>query len=119
MGLAEHRGKVVLLDFWATWCGPCRALSPTLRELGHRYASRGLVVVGVNVDEDGPANVPTFTRMLHLDYPQLAAQPSTQRDWEVRFLPTTVIIDRTGMIRRVSTGNESEASLVAEIEKYL
>lgn len=119
MGLAEHRGKVVLLDFWATWCGPCRALSPTLRELGHRYADRGLVVVGVNVDEDGPGHVPMFTRALRLDYPQLAAQPMTQRDWEVRFLPTTVIIDRTGMIRRVSTGNEPEATLVAEIEKYL
>ena len=119
MGLAEHRGKVVLLDFWATWCGPCRALSPTLRELGHRYAGRGLVVIGVNVDEDGPSHVPMFTRALQLDYPQLAAQPGTQRDWEVRFLPTTVLIDRAGMIRRVSTGNESEASLAAEIEKYL
>jgi thiol-disulfide isomerase/thioredoxin len=117
--LAAVRGKVVLLDFWATWCGPCARLSPTLERLWQRYASRGLIVVGVNVDEDGPALVPAFQRRFGLTYTQTAAQPSTQRVWDVRYLPTTVLIDRTGMIRRVASGDETEDSLAREIEKYL
>lgn len=117
--LAAVRGKVVLLDFWATWCGPCARLSPTLQRLSQRYESRGLVVVGVNVDEDGPALVPAFQRRFGLTYTQTAAQPATQRAWDVRYLPTTVLIDRTGMIRRVASGDETEDSLASEIEKYL
>lgn len=117
--LAATRGKVVLLDFWATWCGPCVRLSPTLQRLSNRYESRGLVVVGINVDEDGPAGVPAFQRRYGLSYTQTAGTGDVQRAWDIRYLPTTVLIDRNGMIRRVATGDESEASLAHEIEKYL
>jgi cytochrome c biogenesis protein CcmG/thiol:disulfide interchange protein DsbE len=119
MDLAALRGKVVLLDFWATWCGPCARLSPTLERLSRRYGSRGLVVLGVNVDEDGPGLVPAFQQRFGLTYPQLANEPSTQRDWDVRYLPTTVLIDRGGMIRRTATGDESEEELAHEIERLL
>jgi thiol-disulfide isomerase/thioredoxin len=119
LDLATLRGKVVLLDFWATWCGPCVQLSPTLQRWSRRYESRGLVVVGVNVDEDGPAGVPAFQRRLGLTYTQLAVEGSAQRDWSVQYLPTTVLVDRSGMIRRVNSGAESEESLASEIEKYL
>ncbi|MBL8684888.1 MAG: TlpA family protein disulfide reductase [Myxococcales bacterium] len=117
--LAALRGKVVLLDFWATWCGPCARLSPTLQRLSQRYESRGLVVIGVNVDEDGPGLVPAFQRRYGLSYTQVAGQGPVQAAWEVRYLPTTVVIDRAGMIRRVASGDETEASLAHEIEKYL
>jgi cytochrome c biogenesis protein CcmG/thiol:disulfide interchange protein DsbE len=119
MDLATLRGKVVLLDFWATWCGPCARLSPTLQRLSNRYESRGLVVIGVNVDEEGPGMVPAFQRRFGLSYPQLANEPTTQREWDVRYLPTTVLIDRAGMIRRTGSGDETEQALAHEIEKYL
>ncbi|MDP3279161.1 MAG: TlpA disulfide reductase family protein [Deltaproteobacteria bacterium] len=117
--LETLRGKVVLLDFWATWCGPCQRLSPTLRTLQQRYAARGLVVVGVNVDEDGPALVPAFMQRFGVDYLQLAGDRSTQRAWGVQYLPTTVLLDRQGMIRRTSTGDESLESLVRQVEPLL
>lgn len=118
--LTEQRGKVVLFDFWATWCGPCRMMTPVLQRLHTRYASQGLVVVGVNVDESGPAVVPRFRERFGIQYPLVYDVGST---WSTRYgvegLPTLVLIDRQGNIRYRHAGVESEGELQSLVESLL
>ena len=118
--LRDLRGKPVLLDFWATWCGPCRAETPILVRLDHRYRARGLHVVGVNVDETGPAVVPEFKRFFGIEYPivyDLGAMASGR--FGVQGLPTLVLIDRDGHVRYRHAGMASEEQLAEMIERVL
>src|SRR5438045_4154785 len=71
MRLGDQHGKVVVLDFWATWCRPCQITTPTLVRVGHRFRDRGVVVMGVNVDQDGPEAIPFFMRRFGVDYPMV------------------------------------------------
>jgi peroxiredoxin len=119
MRLADQRGKVVLLDFWATWCRPCRMSTPALVHLFARYRQRGLVVIGINVDDGGPEIVPEFMRRFAIDYPVLYDEGRTQSAYNVRALPTAVLIDRQGRIRRVHQGVASEEDLADQIEGLL
>lgn len=118
--LVEQRGKVVLFDFWATWCGPCRTMTPVLERLHERYGARGLVVVGVNVDESGPEVVPRFRERFGIQYPLVYDVGST---WSTRYgvegLPTLVLIDRQGNIRYRHAGVESEGDLQGLVESLL
>lgn len=117
--LADLRGRVVLLDFWATWCGPCQRSTPMLARLQHRYESRGLSVVGVNVDQEGPAAVPVFARRFGLDYQVVFDDGPVSSQYGIRGLPTMLLVDRTGMIRVTRVGAESEEALAREIERLL
>src|SRR5579885_1874363 len=67
--LSAHRGDVVLVNFWATWCPPCRAETPGLVRIANRYAGKGLAVAGVDMDEGGPARVRDFVRNYGVPYP--------------------------------------------------
>jgi cytochrome c biogenesis protein CcmG/thiol:disulfide interchange protein DsbE len=116
--LADQRGKVVLLDFWATWCGPCARATPALVQLSHRFRSRGLVVVGVNVDQEGPEIVPAFMRRYGVDYPVVYDNNGVSDRYNVRNLPTTVLIDRQGRIRSAHAGTDID-DLTSEIESLL
>src|SRR5438270_7131608 len=69
--LSDLRGKAVLLNFWATWCGPCKVEIPWFMELEKQYASQGLVIVGVAMDDDAKDSVPKFARDMKIDYPVL------------------------------------------------
>jgi thiol-disulfide isomerase/thioredoxin len=119
MSLADQRGKVVLLDFWATWCRPCQASTPVLTRLSERYRERGLVVLGVNVDQDGPEAVPYFARRFGVNYPIVFDEGGVSARYRIRALPTLLLIDRQGMVRFERTGAESERELAAQIEKLL
>ena len=119
MSLGNLRGKVVLLDFWATWCRPCAITTPSLVRLSHRFRARGLVVIGVNVDQDGPDAVPYFVRRYGVDYPVVYDDGNVSQRYNVRGLPTVVLIDRTGHIRRVHTGIAGEQELASQIEELL
>jgi thiol-disulfide isomerase/thioredoxin len=119
MRLGDQRGKVVLLDFWATWCRPCQVTTPILARLHTRYRDRGLVVMGVNVDQEGPEAVPFFARRFGVNYPVVWDDGAVSSRWQIRALPTLMLIDRQGWIRYEHTGSDTERELAEQIEKLL
>ena len=101
--LSDYKGKPVVLDFWATWCQPCRASLPHLNELHQRYNERGLVVLGLSVDDGGPQRVRRFADHLGLKF-RLAMADERVLDTfgPIRSIPTTFFIDKKGqVVRRV------------------
>ena len=97
--LAQLRGRVVLLDFWASWCGPCRASLPELRRLHERFSSRGLVVLGINLDHDEAA-ARAAIRQDRLTWPQLwgAHVSDIAASYGASGIPTFVLIDQQGRV---------------------
>ncbi len=99
--LSEFLGQVVVLNFWATWAGPSRQQMPELEKLHQTYRSAGLVVLGVNVDEDG-ARAASFAHTLKISYPVLLdTRKQVAPAYDLQTLPTTVLIDRAGTVRYV------------------
>jgi peroxiredoxin len=101
--LSELRGRPVVLDFWATWCRPCRTSMPHLEDLQKRYETRGLVVIGLSVDEGSQAEVRRFAQGLGVTFRLGMANDRVLDDYgPIRYLPTTFFINRNGqMVRRV------------------
>ncbi len=119
--LAELRGRPVILDFWATWCAPCRASMPQLSAMQDRYGSRGLVIVGLSVDDDGqPQAVRRFAERLDLRFPVAMASEGMLDDYgPIRSIPTTIFIDRRGSIVRRVVGYVDEETLEGFIREIL
>lgn len=101
--LSDFRGKVVVVDFWATWCAPCRASLPHLSALQERYKSKGLVVVGLSLDDIEPASVRRFADKMQLKMKLGIADETVLTQYgPIRSIPTTFFIDRKGrLVRRV------------------
>jgi cytochrome c biogenesis protein CcmG, thiol:disulfide interchange protein DsbE len=120
--LAFDRGKVVLLDVWATWCEPCKDALPIYQDLAKEYGSRGFRVYAINVDED-PRQIDTFLQTLKLTLPILVDKNAevAERDLKVRVLPTSFLIDKRGNIRQVHEAFAPEflARYQTEIEQLL
>ena len=120
--LASKRDKVVLLNIWATWCGPCRFEIPELQRLHNQYASKGFEVIGVSVDESGPDVVKQFVTDEKIAYP-IALDPdgkiATLMNTSV--LPTTVLIGRDGRIlwKKLMLVEKDDAELKKAIEAAL
>ena len=102
--LAEQRGRVVMVNFWATWCGPCRQEMPHLNKLYDKYRDSGFVLLGVNIDD----NVRTATDLaakLGLRFPVLLDTDKTvTRLYDMGSMPATVLIDREGKVRHLHRG---------------
>ncbi len=123
VSLAEHRGKVVLFNIWATWCHPCRDEIPELRELHGKYKARGLELVGVSVDADGSDDaIRSFMTDFEMQYPVWRdpdERVSTQ--FLVVGVPATFLIDREGILRwrKIGPIQPKDSSLAAAIERAL
>lgn len=112
--LASLRGRVVLLNFWATWCVPCRQEIPDLGALQRDFGARGLTVVGVSAD-DTADDVRDFQKAIAQDYTVLLGTTEAKAKYEVVGLPKTFVIDRAGRIRQTLTGERKRAQFEAEI----
>jgi peroxiredoxin len=104
--LQDQRGKPIVLDFWATWCAPCRASMGHLDRLQGRYTRDGLVVLGLSVDEDPPASVKRFAERMGVKEMRLAMADEKLMDQygPIRMLPTTFFINRRGQVVRRTVG---------------
>jgi peroxiredoxin len=102
--LSEYRGDVVMLNFWATWCGPCRQEMPLLDELYKRYERVGFNLLGVNIDDDSRRAMQMIEE-LGVNFPVLFdARKEVSKLYEVEAMPVTVLIDREGNVRYVHHG---------------
>ncbi len=114
--LSKLAGKVVVLDFWAPWCGPCRQEMPVLDGLARRFAASNVVFMGVLVDQDREGAVSVLAQG-HIGYPQLDDDAGlAARAFSVKSLPSLVIVDRKGIVRTYRVGYTSEADLEAAIK---
>ena len=121
IGLAGLRGKVVLIDFWASWCAPCKEEMPVLEKLWRKYRDQGLVVVGVSVDNELP-NAKTFIGQVKVTFPIVHDAKHTIADrYAPPRMPTSLIVDKTGKIRFVHGGfrKQDAAKLEHEIAQLL
>ena len=118
---ADFKGKVVVLDFWATWCAPCRAEIPGFVEMQKEYGKDGLAIVGASVDgADQIAAVKKFTQKFGINYPVVLADQETVRAFGgVDAIPTTFVIDREGKIVSRHIGFTETTELEKEIKALL
>src|SRR5215471_9027272 len=112
LALSDYKGKVILLDFWATWCPPCRKEIPGYIELYNTYKSRGLVVVGVSMD-DSPSDVKKFVKQIKMNYPIVmgAGRDDLVPAFGELPLPTSFVIARDGKICAKHDGITAKADV--------
>jgi thiol-disulfide isomerase/thioredoxin len=118
---ADLRGKVVLIDFWATWCQPCKKEMPGYQKLVDRYGSRGFAVIGFKFDTMMDMEDPvTFAKKIGVRYPlAVAADDLKQKFGGIEGLPTTILYDRQGILRKKVIGFEYTATIESELRPLL
>jgi peroxiredoxin len=118
--LSDYKGKVVLLDFWATWCGPCRLEIPWFMEFERKYKDRGFAVLGVSMDDDGWESVRPFIKDLQMNYRVVIGDDKTGDKYGgIEALPTAFLIDREGRVAIKHVGLSSRRDFEDGIEKLL
>ena len=121
VSLSDHRGKAVVVDFWATWCGPCRRVMPTLEALSRDYADE-LSVLAVSLDQDPAKVVPPFAQKHGLTFPLLADPAAMQvaQDWGgIRSIPTSFLVAPDGTLVKKWVGAHGRDTYESEIQKVL
>jgi cytochrome c biogenesis protein CcmG/thiol:disulfide interchange protein DsbE len=114
VSLASLAGKVVVVDFWATWCAPCKEELPVLQKLYKKYSAQGLVIVGVSVDKDA-ANLPDFLKKLAVTFPIVHdANHTVTSKYSPPRMPSSYIVDRKGTVKYVHGGFRADDAAVFE-----
>jgi cytochrome c biogenesis protein CcmG/thiol:disulfide interchange protein DsbE len=117
--MADYKGKVVLLNFWATWCGPCKVEIPSFVELYDRYRDQGLVIAGVSID-DAPDTLRAFAKEWRMQYPILLMQSDVEDSYGPFYgIPTSFVIARDGTICTKHIGPASKERFEQEIKALL
>jgi len=120
LSLEAYKGKVVLLNFWATWCAPCQAEIPWFVEFERTYASRGLAVIGVSMDEDGWKSVLPWIDARKVNYRISVGDDALAKEYGgVDALPETLLIDRAGRIAARHVGVISKSEYENEVRQIL
>ena len=117
--LSSYRGKVVLLDFWATWCGGCKTEIPWYTEFQNSYKERGLSVVGVSMDDDGWKSVRPFLAEHKLNYPVVIGTQELGKKYGADSLPVTVLIDRVGRVAEAHSGVVDKDAFETDLRELL
>ncbi len=118
--LSDYRGKAVLLNFWATWCPPCKVEMPWFVDLQKQYSRDGLVVLGVAMDDSEPAQIAKFATDLGVNYTVLLGTDKVSDDYgDVQYLPTTFFIGRNGAIVDKLTGLLDRKDIEDSVKKAL
>ncbi|MEW6109329.1 MAG: TlpA disulfide reductase family protein [Nitrospirota bacterium] len=123
VSLSKYRGKVVLLEFWAMWCPPCRATVPELVEIQNRYKSREFVILGVSVDngQDLIFKLSEFSKNYSINYPVLLGNEKISSSYNVRSIPASFLIDKNGRIINSYIGYIAnfESEISEQIDKII
>lgn len=118
--LSDYKGKVVIIDFWATWCGPCRRGIPEFVALQAEYGEDKLAILGVSVDQGDLSVVPKFAKNYEINYPVLYANEDIQRKYgPIRSIPTAFIVDRSGKVRDLAIGLRPKSYFKNQIDSLL
>jgi peroxiredoxin len=117
--LKNYRGQVVLLDFWATWCEGCKEEIPWFAEFNRKYATKGLAVVGVSLDEDGWTAVKPFIKSAKVPYRIILGNDATAKKYGVENMPNTFLIDRHGRIAANYVGLVDKDNVETNIQAIL
>uniref|UniRef100_A0A7C4TCJ4 TlpA family protein disulfide reductase n=1 Tax=candidate division WOR-3 bacterium TaxID=2052148 RepID=A0A7C4TCJ4_UNCW3 len=115
VSLSDFKGKVVLLDFWATWCPPCRRSIPHLISLYEKYKDRGVIIIGISSEEEG--TIRNFRDENGITYPLLLGTSEVFQKYKVSAIPHTVFIDKKGKERKTQIGFADE--LIPEFEALI
>jgi peroxiredoxin len=112
ISLSNYSGKVIFLNFWATWCRPCKAEIPDFIEAYKQYKDKGMEIIGISVDTISPKSVLKFAEKYKINYPVVMSTDTIQKDYEPGpYIPTTIIIDQEGKIRHRHIGYMSKEKL--------
>lgn len=117
--LASYRGKVVLLNFWATWCIPCREEISWFMEFTSKYQDRGLEIIGVAMDGDGWESARPYVRVKKINYPVVVGTDAMAAQYGVEAIPMTLMLDREGKVTATHIGRVDKANAEKEIVKML
>ncbi len=118
--LSDYRGKVVLLNFWATWCGPCKIEIPWFVQFESQYKDKGFAVIGISMDEGGWDEVKPYVRRVNVNYRILMGNDEVAMQYGgVEALPTSFLIDRDGRIASTHVGLVSKQDYQADIDALL
>lgn len=132
VSLADYKGKAVLINFWATWCAPCKLETPWLVELRNKYAPQGFEILGISAegddlkddDKDGwakdKAAINKFVQQMKMPYPVLINGDSISKDYGgLDAMPSSFFVDKNGVVVATQTGLTSQSEIAAKIEKSL
>ncbi|HEY6011119.1 MAG TPA: TlpA disulfide reductase family protein [Nitrospirota bacterium] len=119
VSLSDYKGKVVVLEFWATWCPPCRASVPGLIKLNTAYKDKGLVVLAVSMDEGGWDDVKSFVRQNGINYSVLKGTEDVAVQYQVRTIPMLLVLNKEGKISKQYLGFGNDEELEKDIKAYL
>lgn len=117
--LSEYRGKVVLLEFWATWCPPCRAAIPGLERLHQSYKDKGLAVLAISMDEGGSDDIKAFVRDYGMTFTVLRVNDDVAAKYQVRSIPMTLLVNKEGRIVKRYLGLGGDDDLEKDIRPIL
>ena len=117
--LGNNKGKVVIVDLWATWCPPCRKEIPGFINLYNKYKGNGVEIIGIAFDENGVEVVPPFVKKMGINYPIYLEGDGIAQAYDLRAYPTTIIYGKDGKVANTHIGYVSEKEFDAEIGELL